>query len=363
MKYIDEFRDPALARTLLDRIGARSARPVRLMEFCGGHTHAIMRYGLRSLLPGTVDLRSGPGCPVCVTANSDLDRAIALARVPGLILTTFGDMIRVPGSRESLQDAKAAGADVRIVYSTRDALQIARKNPGRPVVFLGVGFETTAPTIAAAILQAGTEGLENFSVLSLHKLTPPATRAILDAGDLALDGIIGPGHVTTITGAGAWDFLPADYRVPVAVAGFEPLDILRAVADLVEMVEAGRPAVSNTYARSVTRQGNPAALEVMDRVFEIAAADWRGLGQVPASGLEIRSEFSRFDAARLFDVDPGPTLEHRGCRCGDVLRGTIKPPECRLFATACTPARPIGPCMVSAEGACAAYYQFGRDLL
>jgi hydrogenase expression/formation protein HypD len=362
MKYIDEFRDPALARKLLGRIQTRSGRPARLMEFCGGHTHAIMRYGLREVLPDTVDLRSGPGCPVCVTANADLDHALALTQVPGLVLTTFGDMVRVPGSSQSLQDAKAAGADVRMVYSTRDALQIARDNPSRPVVFLGVGFETTAPTIAAAILQARAEALGNFSVLSLHKLTPPATRAILDAGDLALEGIIGPGHVTTIIGASAWEFLPADYGVPVAVAGFEPLDILSAVADLVDMVKEERPAVSNTYARSVTRQGNPAALAVMDQVFEVSAAAWRGLGVVPASGLSIRSEFGDFDASLRFDVDPGPTREHRGCLCGDVLRGTIIPPQCPLFDRACTPARPIGPCMVSAEGACAAYYQFGRNL-
>ncbi len=362
MKYIDEFRDPALARKLLAHIEARSTRPARLMEFCGGHTHAIMRYGLRALLPATVDLRSGPGCPVCVTANADLDLAIALAQVSRLILTTFGDMVRVPGSHKSLQDAKAAGADVRMVYSTLDALQIARDNPSQPVVFLGVGFETTAPTIAAAILQAEREGLGNFSVLSLHKLTPPATRAILDAGEVALDGIIGPGHVTTIIGTDAWEFLPEDYHVPVAVAGFEPLDILRAVADLVDMVEDGQPAVANAYARSVTRQGNPAALGVMNRVFQVCAAEWRGVGAVPASGLSIRPEFAQFDTTQLFDVDPGPTQEHRGCLCGDVLRGTITPPECPLFAKACTPVRPIGPCMVSAEGACAAYYQYGRDL-
>jgi hydrogenase expression/formation protein HypD len=361
MKYVDEFREPALAHRLLARIKARSTQPIRLMEFCGGHTHAIMRYGLRTLLPPTVDLRSGPGCPVCVTANADLDRAIALAKVPDLILTTFGDMVRVPGSIQTLQDAKAAGADVRMVYSVLDALKIARENPARLVVFLGVGFETTAPTIAAAILQTQAEGLKNLSVLSLHKLTPPATRAILDAGQVAVHGIIGPGHVTTIIGADAWEFLPVDYGVPVAIAGFEPLDILRAVADLVDMIEDGKPAVSNTYARSVTRQGNTTALEVMNSVFHLSAAEWRGLGTVPASGLTFRPEFARFDAGRIFDVDPGPTREHRGCRCGDVLRGTLTPPECPLFGTACTPARPIGPCMVSGEGACAAYYQFGQD--
>jgi hydrogenase expression/formation protein HypD len=362
MKYIDEFRDPELAQKLLNRITHRSTRPVRLMEFCGGHTHAIMRYGLRELLPQTVELRSGPGCPVCVTANADLDRAIALATVPGLILTTFGDMIRVPGSRHTLQEAKACGADVRVVYSALDALGIARENPERSVVFLGVGFETTAPTIGAALLQADAERLENFSVLSLHKLTPPATRAILEAGEVALDGILGPGHVTTITGADAWNFLPAEYGVPVAVAGFEPLDILRAVAELVEMVEADRPAVSNEYARSVTRQGNLTALSIMERVFEPGPAPWRGLGVVPDSGLAIRPHLARFDASRLFAVDPGPTKEHHGCLCGSVLRGTVLPPECPLFGRACTPARPIGPCMVSAEGACAAYHQFGQGV-
>jgi hydrogenase expression/formation protein HypD len=363
MKYVDEFHDPVLARKLLTRIQNRSTRMVRFMEFCGGHTHAIMRYGLRTLLPDTVDLRSGPGCPVCVTANADLDRAIALAQVPDLILTTFGDMIRVPGSTQSLQNAKANGADVRMVYSTLDALGIARANPARPVVFLGVGFETTAPTIAAAILQASAEGLENFSVLSLHKLTPPATRAILDSGEIALDGIIGPGHVTTIIGTDSWEFLPAEYGMPVAVAGFEPLDILHAVADLIDQIEDGQPSVANTYARSVTRQGNPAARGVMDQVFEIGAAEWRGLGIVPASGLSIRTEFVRFDAAHVFTVDPGPTKEHKGCLCGAVLRGTVSPPQCPLFNRGCTPARPIGPCMVSAEGACAAYYQFARELL
>ena len=361
MKYIDECRDPGLARRLLEEIRGRSTRAARLMEFCGGHTHAILRYGLRELLPPTVELRSGPGCPVCVTANGDLDHAIALAKVPGLILATFGDMVRVPGSRSSLQAAKAGGADVRMVYSSLDALQMARDNPERPVVFLGVGFETTAPTVAAAIIQAEAENLANFYVLSLHKLTPPATRAILDAGEVALDGIIGPGHVTTIIGADAWQFLPDDYHVPVAVAGFESLDILRAVADLVDMIEEGRPAVANSYGRSVTSQGNRVALAAMDHVFAVGDAEWRGLGRVPDSGLRLRPAFARFDAALQFEVDPGPVKEHPACRCGDVLRGTILPPECPLFATACTPMRPIGPCMVSAEGACAAYYLFQRE--
>lgn len=360
MKYIDEFRDPVLARRLLTEIAARSTRPVCLMEFCGGHTHAIFRHGLRQMLPKTVQLRSGPGCPVCVTAGADLDRAIAIAGLPGVILTTFGDMLKVPGSRGSLQTARAAGADVRVVYSVLDALHSARVNPERTVVFLGVGFETTAPTVAAAILQAEREGLRNFYVLSLHKLTPPAMRAILDAGEVRLAGIIGPGHVTTVIGSAAWEFLPRDYDIPCAVAGFEPLDILHAVRALVEMAEEGRPAVVNAYSRSVRPAGNRVALDTMARVFEICEAEWRGVGRVPASGLALRPEYAHFDAARAFSVDVAPADEPAGCRCGDVLRGVLEPPECPLFRRVCTPADPVGPCMVSAEGACAAWYQYGE---
>jgi hydrogenase expression/formation protein HypD len=329
------------------------------MEFCGGHTHAILRYGIPTLLPPTVELRSGPGCPVCVTASEDLDHAIALAQVPEVVLTTFGDMIRVPGSRTSLAQAKAGGADVRVVYSPLDALQLARKNAGRPVVFLGVGFETTAPMVASAVLAAEAEGLENFFVYSTHKLTPPATRAILDAGEVALDGIIGPGHVTTIVGTDAWQFLSQEYGVPCAIAGFEPLDILGAILTLVDMVEQGQVGVSNTYARSVRAEGNAAAQGAMARVFEPADTLWRGFGTIPASGLALREEYARFDAARVFPVEVEPAREPPGCRCGEVLRGVLLPTGCPLFGRACTPQRPVGPCMVSAEGACAAYYQYG----
>ncbi|HUX77169.1 MAG TPA: hydrogenase formation protein HypD [Anaerolineae bacterium] len=360
MKYIDEFRDPQLARKLLASIRTRSKRPVRFMEFCGGHTHAIFRHGLRQMLPPTVELRSGPGCPVCVTANADIDRAIALASEPRVVMATFGDMLRVPGSHGSLQTARAEGADVRVVYSPLDALQIAHGCPERAVVFLGVGFETTAPGVAASILEAEAGGLDNFYVLSLHKLTPPATRAILDAGEVRLAGIIGPGHVTTVIGSRAWEFLPRDYGVPCAVAGFEPLDILRAVAAMVEMAESGQPGVVNAYSRGVRPEGNRTALGIMRRVFEVGEAEWRGLGRVPASGLALRPEYARFDAARAFPVDPGPAREHAGCRCGDVLRGVVEPPDCPLFRRACTPAQPIGPCMVSAEGACAAWYRYGE---
>jgi hydrogenase expression/formation protein HypD len=370
------FRNPDAARVLAEAIHARSTRPARLMEFCGGHTHAILRFGIPTLLPPTIELRSGPGCPVCVTSAADLDHAIALAWVENVILTTFGDMIRVPGSAPplspprsgkdgpkgqggTLAQAKAEGADVRVVYSPLDALRVARENPARPVIFLGVGFETTAPIVASAVLAADAEGLTNFTVFSTHKLTPPATRAILDAGEVALDGIIGPGHVTTVIGADAWRFLPDDYGIPVAISGFEPLDILQAVLALVEMVEEGRADVTNAYARSVRLEGNLAAQQAMARVFEVADAQWRGFGTVPASGLRVNEAYARFDAARAFPVEVMPAREPPGCRCGEVLRGVLLPPECALFGKACTPQNPVGPCMVSAEGACAAYYQYG----
>jgi hydrogenase expression/formation protein HypD len=268
-------------------------------------------------------------------------------------------MIRVPGSHGSLSVSKAQGADVRIVYSTLDALRIARENPERPVIFLGVGFETTAPTVAASLLKAEGEGTANFHVLSLHKLTPPATRAILDGGRAELSGIIGPGHVTTVIGSEAWSFLPRDYHIPCAVAGFEPLDILRSVAALVKMIEEGRPAVVNAYRRSVRPAGNASALEAMHRVFSVGPAEWRGLGVVPASGLHIRDEFAHRDAGQVFPVEVGAVTEPRGCRCGDVLRGVLSPRDCPLFGRRCTPGNPVGPCMVSAEGACAAYYRYG----
>ena len=362
MRYIDEYRDPALARRMLQRVTRMSTRPVQFMEFCGGHTHAILKYGLRRLLPETIRLRSGPGCPVCVTAAADLDRAIALAGVPNVILTTFGDMVRVPGSRSTLQDARAHGADVRIVYSPLDALAIAQNNPDRPVVFLGVGFETTAPGIAATVLQADAQGIENYYLHSLHKLTLPAMRAILQSDDVRLDGVIGPGHVSAITGSEMWRPLPTEYAMPCAVAGFEPLDILRAVSYLVEMAEGNAPDVRNAYGRGVSAEGNRVAMQTMFRVFAPAKAEWRGLGRLPASGLALRENYAHFDALRAFPVEIEPAIEPRGCRCGDVVRGVVEPTECPLFRTACTPSNPLGPCMVSAEGACAAYYRYGADV-
>jgi hydrogenase expression/formation protein HypD len=358
MKYVEEYRDPAAARRLLDYIRARSTQPVRLMEFCGGHTVAIFKAGLRQLLPPTIEMLSGPGCPVCVTASADLDKAIALGKVPGVIVASFGDMIRVPGSRASLQQARSEGADVRVVYSAQDAVGIARENPDKEVVFIGIGFETTAPTIAASVIQAEKQDVRNYSVLSLHKTAPPIMKAILDLGEVNLSGIICPGHVSAVIGTRPYDFIARDYGIACAVSGFEPVDILLAVARLVDQVESGTPKVENTYSRGVKAEGNPAALKLMETVFEPGAAAWRGIGTVPGSGLVFRKEYARFDAGQRFEVDPGPTVEPQGCLCGTILRGVSTPLECELFRTACTPERPVGPCMVSAEGTCATYYEY-----
>jgi hydrogenase expression/formation protein HypD len=360
MKYVEEYRDPELGQKLLERIRRRSKKPARLMEFCGGHTAAIFKHGLRQLLPPNIEMLSGPGCPVCVTSAADLDRAIALGQQPGVIVTSFGDMVRVPGSRSSLQKAKAECADVRIVYSAQDALAIAKENPQKTVVFIGIGFETTAPTVAASVLQAGRENLKNYAVLSLHKLTPPVMRAILNLGEVKLNGIICPGHVSAVIGSRPYEFLANDYHIACAVAGFEPVDILLAVDRLVEQIESDTPQVEIAYRRGVKPEGNPAALKLMDTVFEPGDADWRGIGVVPASGLHLRKQYERFDASKLFDIKITPAKEPKGCICGAVLRGVSTPNHCKLFRTACTPENPIGPCMVSSEGACATYYEFGE---
>ena len=359
MKFIDEFQNSELARKLARRIAAHATGQIRLMEFCGGHTHAIMRYGIRQLVPRTVEMRSGPGCPVCVTATGDIDKAIALSRLPGVIITTFGDIVRVPGSYSSLQQAKAEGGDVRIVYSARDALEIARAKAGKPVIFIGIGFETTAPTIAAAIITAKRDGIENFYVLSLLKLTPPAIRALLELGEVKLNGIIGPGHVCVITGSRPYEFISRDYKIGCVISGFEPLDILLSIDKLVEQVESGKPKVEIAYRRGVKPEGNERAQELIAQVFELDSAIWRGIGSVPQSGLKINREYQHFDADTAFPVTLRPVKEHKGCRCGDILRGVALPLECKLFGKVCTPERPVGPCMVSSEGPCAAYYQHG----
>ena len=359
MQTVRVFRSPELVEKLKERINHRSHRPLKIMEFCGTHTHTVCRFGIRELLPSTIEMFSGPGCPVCVTDQTDMDYAIALAAIPHAIVTTFGDLLKVPGSHGSLQTARAEGASVEIVYSALDALTFARRNPDRPVIFLGIGFETTAPTIAATILEAEKRGLENFYVYSMHKLTPPAMRAILEAKEVGLDAILCPGHVSTVIGSKAWSFLSEEYAIPGAVAGFEPVDVLWAIAELVEQHEGGRPTVANTYSRSVSEKGNLAAQRVMEQVLEMAPARWRGLDKIPASGLEIRPEYARFDAKKAFDVDPGETIVPEGCHCGEVVRGVLRPDACPLFREVCNPMHPVGPCMVSTEGTCAAYYQYG----
>jgi hydrogenase expression/formation protein HypD len=359
MKFIDDYRDPRLGQRLIDRIQHLSTTPVRFMEFCGGHTVAIFRHGIRQLLPRTIEMLSGPGCPVCVTANQDLDKAIALARQPGVIIASFGDMLRVPGSHSSLQQAKAEGGDVRVVYSTQDALGMARDNPDKALVFIGIGFETTAPTIAASIIQAEAEGLSNYYVLPLHKLCPPVMKAVLDLGEVNLSGIICPGHVSAIIGSHPYDFIPKDYGIACAVAGFEPLDILLSIDMLVNQIETEQYRVEIAYRRGVKPEGNQQALKLMAAVFETCDANWRGIGVVPASGLELGQKYRRFDAESNFTIDPGPAREPKGCICGSILRGISTPADCRLFKNSCTPEDPVGPCMVSSEGACATYYHYG----
>ena len=359
MKFIDEYQDDKLVKGLVHKIAKHSTKPIRLMEFCGGHTHAILRCGIRQLVPKTVELRSGPGCPVCVTATADLDKAIDLAHLPDVIITTFGDMIRVPGSYSSLQQAKAEGADVRIVYSTMDAVEIAQANPEKSVIFIGIGFETTAPTIAASILTAQQEKIENFYVLSLNKLTPPVMKALLDSGEVKIDGIVCPGHVSVIIGSHPYEFIPKNYGVACVISGFEPLDILLCVDKLVEQIENGEPKVEIAYPRGVKPEGNTKAWQLMEDVFEISEANWRGVGIVPQSGLKFRGKYEQFDADKAFSVSPKPPREPKGCRCGDIIRGAATPLECKLFRKVCTPESPVGPCMVSSEGACAAYYQYG----
>jgi len=359
MKFVDEYRNTEIGRKLVQRIKSISTRPASLMEFCGGHTVAILRHGIRQLFPPHIRLLSGPGCPVCVTAHHDLDQAIALSRTPGTIITTFGDMMKVPGSELSLQRARAGGADVRIVYSPRDSLDIARHNPTKQIVFLAVGFETTTPGVAATILEAEKTNIVNFCVKSLLKVCPPVIKALLDLGEVKLDGLICPGHVSAVIGSRPWEFIPEKYRIACAVTGFEPLDILFSIERLVEQIEKGEPKVETTYTRGVRPEGNLQAQKLMEKVFESCPARWRGLGTVPASGLKPRAEYSRFDADVRIPVTVKPAAEPKGCLCGEILRGVKTPSDCKLFGEKCTPENPVGPCMVSSEGACAAYHQYG----
>jgi hydrogenase expression/formation protein HypD len=368
MKYVDEFRDPQKAQALLLEIGKLAeqldrnrGKPIQFMEVCGGHTHAIFQYGLESLLPSTVELIHGPGCPVCVMPRGRVDDAVAIAQHPQVIFTTFGDVMRVPGSKQSLQQAKAKGADIRIVYSPLDALQIARDNSQREVVFFGIGFETTAPSIALTILQAQAEDIQNFSVFCNHVVIIPALQSLLENPDLQLDGFIGPGHVSMVIGTQPYQFIAEQYQKPVVVSGFEPLDILHSIWMLLLQMIEQRCEVENQYNRLVDERGNGVALDAIAQVFELRDQfEWRGLGEIAQGGLQLTATYARFDAEQKFTLPNQKVADAAACQCGEILKGILKPWQCKVFGTACKPETPIGTCMVSSEGACAAYYKYGR---
>ncbi len=370
MKYIDEFRDGATARGVARQIAleANPDRAYRLMEFCGGHTHAIYRYGVQDLLPNHVNMIHGPGCPVCVLPIGRLDMALRLADRDGITLCTYGDMMRVPGSGgRSLLQAKSEGADVRMVYSAADALKLAHQFSDRQVVFFAIGFETTTPPTAVAIQTALAEGLENFTVFCNHVLTPSAIANILESpdvreiGTVPIDGFLGPAHVSVVIGYQPYEFFAREYRKPVVISGFEPLDVMQSILMLIRQLNSGRAEVENQYIRAVSRDGNLKAKTLVAEVFELRRQfEWRGLGVVPYSALRIKQRYARFDAEARFNLSYTPAKEHNGCECGAILRGVLQPIDCKLFATACTPENPMGSCMVSSEGACAAHYSYGR---
>jgi hydrogenase expression/formation protein HypD len=355
------LRDRELILQLLEKITTQAKEPLRIMEVCGTHTMAIFRHGLRSLLPNNIELVSGPGCPVCVTAASHIDSFITLANRPGIHIVTFGDLYRVPGSarqNSSLAQAAGNGARIDMVYSPMEALNIAKANPDETVVFLGIGFETTTPTVAATILAAQEAGIDNFVVYSVHKLMPPALTALFNE-DMAIDGLLCPGHVSSIIGAEAYEPLVSRFGLPCVVAGFEAADILQALLMLLKQRNSGKAKVENAYTRVVSWAGNPRARAVVNKVFKPAPALWRGLGEIPASGLEIRPKYQQFDAKIRFDIRPVKASEPPGCRCGEILKGLKSPEDCPLFGKRCTPVTPVGPCMVSSEGTCAAFYRYG----
>ncbi|GLR83749.1 hydrogenase formation protein HypD [Bradyrhizobium iriomotense] len=367
MKYVDEFRDGEKARVLISEIEALISsmalppdRPLYLMEVCGGHTHSIFRYGLEGMLPKQIELVHGPGCPVCVLPMGRVDDCVAIAESPNVIFTTFGDAMRVPGSKKSLLQAKADGADVRMVYSPMDALALAQRNPEREIVFFGLGFETTMPSTALTILQAESEGIRNFSVFCNHITIVPTIKAILDSPGLQLDGFLGPGHVSMVIGTAPYEFIANFYRKPMVVAGFEPLDILQSIWMLLKQIREGRAEVENQYARIVPDEGNNAALHAVSHVYELREFfEWRGLGSIDHSGVRLREAYAHFDAERKFAIPNVRIADPKSCQCGEVLKGAIKPWQCKVFGTSCTPETPLGALMVSSEGACAAYYQYG----
>ena len=367
MKYVDEFRDREKAKTLIKGIEGLVAgieiartRQISIMEVCGGHTHSIFRYGLEGMLPKEIELVHGPGCPVCVLPMGRIDDCVAVAERPEVICTTFGDAMRVPGSKKSLLQAKADGADVRMVYSPMDSLALAKKNPDREVVFFGIGFETTMPSTALTILQAEADGITNFTVFSNHITIVPTIKAILDSPDLQLDGFLGPGHVSMVIGTAPYAFVANYYKRPMVVAGFEPLDVLQSIWMVLRQIKEGRAEIENQYARIVPDDGNEAALTAVSKVYELREFfEWRGLGSIDHSGVKIRDAFAQFDAERKFAMPNIRIADPKSCQCGEVLKGVIKPWQCKVFGTACTPEVPLGALMVSSEGACAAYYQYG----
>jgi hydrogenase expression/formation protein HypD len=368
MKFVDEFRDPEKAKALieeikvlLDSIPQPQERPLQIMEFCGGHTHTIFRYGIEQMLPGRIELVHGPGCPVCVLPMGRVDDCVALAERPDVIFTTFGDAMRVPGSKKSLLQAKADGADIRMVYSPLDALQLAKKHPDRQVIFFGLGFETTMPSTAMTVLQAEKENIDNFSLFCNHITTVPTIKAILDSPDMQLDGFLAPGHVSMVVGEEPFRFVAETYDKPIVVTGFEPLDILQSLWMVIKQLAEKRCDVENQYARVVPAAGNPPGLEAINKVFELREFfEWRGLGSIDHSGVKMRDDYTRFDAERKFSVPNLKIADPKSCQCGEVLKGVIRPWECKVFGGACTPETPLGALMVSSEGACAAYYNFGN---
>ncbi len=358
LKYIEEYRDATLARQLVKKILSTSKKKIHLMEVCGTHTMSIFRHGIRSVLPDNVALLSGPGCPVCVTAQKDIDAFVEFSRMKDTIVTTFGDLIKVPGSTSTLGKEKAAGADVRIVYSIFDAVNIAKGNIDKEVIFCGIGFETTIPTIAAGVLMAQSQKLKNFSVHTSNKLTPPALAALMEADGIDIDGFLLPGHVSVITGTDAYRGTFEKYNIPSVISGFEPIDILEAIWLLIQQNESGTPQLVNAYKRAVSDQGNVKAKQIMNQVFEICNVTWRGLGEIPNGGMQLKKAYHAYDAGLKFNMDLPDVPEPKGCACGQILMGLKTPEQCSLYKKKCTPMTPVGPCMVSTEGSCAAFYKY-----
>lgn len=374
MKYVDEFREPDKAKAIIKEINKVSEKAInylsngkkkekiKIMEVCGGHTHAIFKYGIEEILPPTVELIHGPGCPVCIMPRGKIDEAIELAGKSNVIFVTFGDTMRVPGSKKSLMETKAEGADIRMVYSPLDCLKIAKDNPDKEVIFFAIGFETTAPSTALTVLQAEKEGIKNFSLFANHVLVMPALQALLSSPDLQLDGFVGPGHVSTVIGTDPYQIIAREYRKPIVISGFEPLDILQSIWMVLKQFAEGRCEVENQYSRLVTEKGNNPGLNAIKKVFTVRSLfEWRGLGDIPDSGLEISPEYKQFDAEFKFNLSNKKVADNKACQCGEILKGVLKPWQCKVFGTACTPETPIGACMVSSEGACAAYYQYRKN--